>query len=52
MQKVRFLFQTAYKITIYIFFPHGTTSIAHVLYLVFEEGSPEYSNCLSTILLS
>lgn len=40
MQKVRFLFQTAYKITIFICSLTVLYSIAHVLYLVFEEGSP------------
>lgn len=46
MQKVCSFYGTAYKTTIFIFFPHGTYwfTIAYVLYLAFEEGSPFYLN--------
>ncbi len=57
MQKVRScslnLTRAAYKTTISRNFPHGTLyTIAYVLYLVFEEGSPYYSNNFLIILLN
>jgi len=40
MQKVHSLVWKAYKTTIYIFSLTVLFTIAYILYLVFEEGSP------------
>ena len=44
--------RATYKTTISTYFPYGTFfTIAYVLYLALEEGSPYYSNSLKAFLL-
>jgi hypothetical protein len=54
MQKVRsnfYIIRATYKITISCYSLTVLFAVAHMLYLVFEEGSPEFSNNSITILL-